>query len=87
MKHRHKFYWTNTSIGGFASCTGEDWSREKYCGIIDTEVKESDCYNYVSPEQTAEIESMRREKRKKERETKRNATKEWIKNGRQKPAK
>ena len=88
MDHTHKFKWINTSIGGFAECTGEDWGseghpEERYCGILDTEIKESDCVGYVTPGQVAETEKKRKEKRLQERETKRLATIEYLKKKKQ----
>lgn len=68
----HTFKWVETSIGGFASC------QDRGCGIINTEVEEKDCINYVSSEQAAEIEKKRKEKRNQEREIKKAATIKWL---------
>lgn len=65
----HKYYWTTTKLGGFAQCEVCKWI---FCDII-----ESECEGYISPEI---IETERKAKRLKERETKRLATIEWLKN-------
>ena len=57
----HEFTWHDTSIGGFAQC--------HLCGIVaGDDMKEEDCYDYVTPEarekKTKEVRARDLEKRK-----------------------
>jgi len=62
-KAGHTFKWHNTSIGGFAQCPN--------CGVMNDEVKEEDCIEYVASEI---LEAKTKEKKAEDLKIRREAT-------------